>query len=37
MAVRDRIGDYRTQHAAALAGRPDSDLFGRDPRRRQAA
>jgi MerR family copper efflux transcriptional regulator len=36
-AVRGRIREYRTQHAAALAGRPGPDLFGRDPRRRDAA
>jgi MerR family transcriptional regulator, copper efflux regulator len=37
MAVRERIRDYRARHAAALAGRPDVDLFGPDPRRRHAA
>jgi MerR family copper efflux transcriptional regulator len=36
-AVRDRIREYRTRHAAALAGRPGGDLFGHDPRRRQQA
>ena len=37
-AVRGRILEYRTQHAAGLAGRPGDDLFGQDPsRRRQAA
>ena len=36
-AVRERIRDYRSRHAAALAGRPGADLFGRDPRRRTAA
>ena len=39
-AVRARIGEYRTGHAAALAGGPGADLFGDDPRprrRRQAA
>jgi MerR family transcriptional regulator, copper efflux regulator len=36
-AVRERIRDYRSRHAAALAGRPGVDLFRRDPRRRQAA
>jgi len=37
MAVRERIRDYRTRHAAALAGRPGVDLFGHDPRRRRQA
>ena len=37
MAVRERIRGYRTRHAAALAGRPGVDLFGRDPRRRRQA
>lgn len=38
VAVRERIREYRTGHAAALAGRPGADLFGDDPRqRRQAA
>jgi DNA-binding transcriptional MerR regulator len=37
MAVRGRIREYRAEHAAALAGRPGADLFGQDPRRRQAA
>jgi MerR family copper efflux transcriptional regulator len=36
-ALRGRIRDYRGCHAAALAGRPGADLFGQDPRRRQAA
>jgi MerR family copper efflux transcriptional regulator len=36
-AVRRRIGDYRAEHAAALAGRPGADPFGPDPRRRRAA
>jgi MerR family copper efflux transcriptional regulator len=36
-AVRGRIREYRTKHAAALAGRPGADLFGPDPRRRHAA
>jgi MerR family copper efflux transcriptional regulator len=31
-AVRGRIRDYRTENAAALAGRPGADLFGQDPR-----
>jgi MerR family copper efflux transcriptional regulator len=35
-AVRERIRRYRAQHAAALAGRRDADLFGSDPRRRAA-
>jgi MerR family copper efflux transcriptional regulator len=33
-AVRDRIRDYRSEHAVALGGRRDGDLFGSDPRRR---
>jgi DNA-binding transcriptional MerR regulator len=33
-AIRGRIRDYRSRHAAALAGRPGADLFGPDPRRR---
>jgi MerR family copper efflux transcriptional regulator len=37
VAVRGRIGDYRAQHAAALSGRQDADLFGEDPRRRRPA
>ncbi len=37
MAVRERIRDYRTRHASALAGQPGVDLFGHDPRRGQAA
>ena len=36
-AVRGRIGRYRTQHAAALAGRRSADLFGADPRPPQRA
>jgi MerR family copper efflux transcriptional regulator len=36
-AVRGRIREYRTQHAAGLAGRPGDDLFGEDPRRRRQA
>jgi MerR family transcriptional regulator, copper efflux regulator len=36
MAVRERIRDYRTRHASALAGQPDADLFGHDPRRQAA-
>jgi MerR family copper efflux transcriptional regulator len=37
-AVRGRIREYRTEHAAGLAGRRGDDLFGQDPRRpRQAA
>lgn len=36
-AVRGRIRDYRSEHAAALAGQPNADLLGQDPRRRQAA
>jgi MerR family transcriptional regulator, copper efflux regulator len=35
-AVRVRIREYRAQHAAALAGRRDGDLFGSDPRQRAA-
>jgi MerR family transcriptional regulator, copper efflux regulator len=35
--VRARIRDYRDQHAAALAGHADADLFGQDPRRAHAA
>jgi MerR family transcriptional regulator, copper efflux regulator len=35
-AVCGRIREYRTQHAAALAGRPSADLFGQDPRRQAA-
>ena len=35
-AVRGRIRRYRAQHAVALAGRRDGDLFGSDPRRRAA-
>jgi MerR family copper efflux transcriptional regulator len=36
-ALRGRIGAYRSEHAAALAGRSGADLFGPDPRRAQAA
>jgi MerR family copper efflux transcriptional regulator len=36
-AVRDRILDYRAEHAAALGGQADADLFGQDPRRAHAA
>jgi MerR family copper efflux transcriptional regulator len=36
-ALRDHIRDYRSRHAAALAGRPGADLFGQDPRRQRAA
>jgi MerR family copper efflux transcriptional regulator len=38
-AVRGRIREYRTQHAAALAGGPGAGagLFGQDPRRRREA
>jgi MerR family transcriptional regulator, copper efflux regulator len=36
-AVRRRIRDYRSEHAPALAGRTDADLFGHDPRRAHAA
>ena len=36
-AVRDRIREYRTQHAAALAGGPAADLFGPDPRQQRHA
>jgi MerR family transcriptional regulator, copper efflux regulator len=35
-AVRRHISRYRVQHAAALSGRRDGDLFGSDPRRRAA-
>jgi DNA-binding transcriptional MerR regulator len=37
MAARESIRDYRKRHAAALAGRPGGDLFGRDPRHAQQA
>jgi len=30
-SVRGRIRDFRTEHAAALAGRPGPDLFAPDP------
>jgi MerR family transcriptional regulator, copper efflux regulator len=36
-AVRGRIRDFRTEHAAALAGRRSADLFGPDPRHAHAA
>jgi hypothetical protein len=36
-AVRGRVREYRTKHAAGLAGRPGDDLFGQDPRRRRQA
>jgi len=36
-AVRGRIRDFRTAHAAALAGRAGADLFASDPRRARAA
>jgi DNA-binding transcriptional MerR regulator len=36
-AVRGRILDFRSEHAAALAGRPGADLFAPDPRRARAA
>lgn len=37
-AVRGRIRDFRSEHAAALAGRIDADPLGEDPwRRRHAA
>jgi DNA-binding transcriptional MerR regulator len=36
-AVRGRIREYRTEHAAGLAGRAGADLFGEDPRRRRRA
>lgn len=36
-AARGRIRDYRSEHAAALAGRRGADLFGQDPRRARAA
>lgn len=35
--VRGRIGDYRSKHAAALAGQPGTDVLGPDPRRRRQA
>ena len=31
--VRERIQQYRAQHATALVGRHNADLFGTDPRR----
>jgi MerR family copper efflux transcriptional regulator len=31
-AVRRRIRQYRTEHTAALAGRPGRELFDQDPR-----
>jgi DNA-binding transcriptional MerR regulator len=36
-AVRGRIADFRTEHAAALAGHSGAHIFGRDPRRKHAA
>jgi MerR family transcriptional regulator, copper efflux regulator len=36
-AIRGRIADFRTEHAAALAGHPGAHLFGPDPRRQHAA
>jgi MerR family copper efflux transcriptional regulator len=36
-AVHGRIRDFRTEHAAALAGRPGADLFAPDPRHARAA
>jgi MerR family copper efflux transcriptional regulator len=36
-AVRGRIRQYRTEHAAGLAGRDGAVLFGEDPRRRRQA
>jgi MerR family copper efflux transcriptional regulator len=36
-AVFGRLRDFRNRHAAALAGRPGTDLFGPDPRRSRAA
>ncbi len=36
-AVRDRIREFSTGRAAALAGDHDADLFGPDPRRECAA
>jgi MerR family transcriptional regulator, copper efflux regulator len=35
--LRGRIRDFRNRHAAALGGRPGTDLFGPDPRRSRAA
>ena len=36
-AVGGRIRDFRSEHAAALAGHPGPDLFAPDPRRARAA
>jgi len=36
-AVRGRIRDFRTEHADALTGDHQTDLFGQDPRRGRAA
>jgi MerR family transcriptional regulator, copper efflux regulator len=36
-AVRRRIRKYRSEHAAALSGRPDAHILGPDPRRTHAA
>ena len=36
-AVRGRIREYRSEHAAALAGCPGAVLFGQDPGRRPEA
>jgi MerR family transcriptional regulator, copper efflux regulator len=36
-AVRGRIRGFRSEHAAALAGRRGADLFGPDPRGAPAA
>jgi DNA-binding transcriptional MerR regulator len=35
-AFRGRIRAFRTEHAAALAGHHDADLFGEDPRHTRA-
>ena len=35
--MRRRIGDYRAEHAAALAGHPDAGLGRDDPRRHPTA
>jgi DNA-binding transcriptional MerR regulator len=36
-AAQGRIRDFRSEHAAALAGRRGADMFGPDPRRARAA
>ena len=36
-AIRGRIRDFRTEHAAPLAGEGGADLFGSDPRRARVA